>query len=414
MILSHLPVGYLLAKSLKKTWQKFPKRQKKIIFGLFLLFSIFPDFDFLFVRFVSASVSHRQLLTHAFLPYFLILLILTIIYFFTKRKIFLFSGIAIFIGSVVGHLFLDAINSGVMFIYPVSKQMLGLFNLDFFYNSFLSNYYNLFVFTFELLFTFIAIFVFFRTSKFKKQISYFGQIFAVIIFIFLEISLIFSSQYLYHSRPDYFLDQDHDQIMNFVDQDLDGDESANLSDSDADNDGISNQEEFVLTSGQLDNKLYDCFRGHFLDVSKNFGLMVNSDLVTYSLSRAGIYLNEEMKRDFWENRKIYLKNDSQNTPDKMYFSQKENNILIFFQNKNWILPTGAKPEKGDIIIFGDPAIHLGILTNESHLLHLAPAPEEVKKNLRLKNLPRTFSRIDLISDTQKILGEEKLFFARVR
>uniref|UniRef100_A0A7C4TLP4 Metal-dependent hydrolase n=1 Tax=candidate division WWE3 bacterium TaxID=2053526 RepID=A0A7C4TLP4_UNCKA len=117
MIFTHAFAGAVLGKYIinkQEKTSKIGKREINIIYFLTIVGAIFPDLDFLAV-FIDNSTHHRYLVTHSFVFYTILLLILWVL----KKKINFIYSLSFYIG-VLSHLILDFFTGGLAALAPFS------------------------------------------------------------------------------------------------------------------------------------------------------------------------------------------------------------------------------------------------------------------------------------------------------
>ncbi len=353
MIFAHGPAGYLLSKSFfGKGWQQLLGKEKNILIASMIFFAIMPDLDFFYFYLINADTNHRNLLSHTPILYLGIGLLFWLVSFLrknTRKKLFLrFLACSLVTGTIVGHLFLDSINAGVMWFWPFSERLYGIRafkpeGLTFagFSGQFFVLFLEIVIITCSGVF-----FVWQFFHQWKKEV-----LFLAAIFFLCSTSLLAYAQPSLYDGPFVFLeDNDHDGIQNSHDADIDDDGQPNTADNDSDGDGINNREDFLLSSQKLIGKWYDHNRGKFLNIPKNFGFLTNTDMVHYALVQTGIFLQQEMLNDFTAHPQRYLQIALNNSPqDNPYFYENIQNMLIYFENTGKVMKKVNSIAAGDII-----------------------------------------------------------------
>lgn len=119
---SHLAVGYLCAKSLKKIVNS------KLLFSTVLISAVFPDIDGIF----SDTIAGHHSILHTPSIWIIILAGLWIISKITNNIFYKYMGFAIFVGAF-SHLLMDwfaARTVGIQWLYPFSLQDFHLYPLN--------------------------------------------------------------------------------------------------------------------------------------------------------------------------------------------------------------------------------------------------------------------------------------------
>ena len=360
MIFGHMPAGFLVSESFRRTaWKQFSSKQKFWLTLVLVFFSAAPDLDLFYFYFVNASLNHRSLPSHSPLPYIAVFLIMLTIAKVRKFSFIAWLGGAMLIGAVFGHLALDSINAGVMWLWPLSHHVYGLRGSIPEGISFLGFSGQHFILFLEILVITLALLTFtYRCVKWK----FFGYLVST-VFCVLGISVLSAStRYLYDAPFVFMSDNDHDGILNSDDEDMDNDGRSNHTDEDIDGDGVENREDFLRATALVTGKWYDSYRGKYLNISKNFGFVTESDIVSYPLAQAGFFLRSELAQDFVKNSSSYTginyflsaKTRAHNTPqDDPYFFERVYNYATYYENQGLSQPFAYDdiPEPGDVLIF---------------------------------------------------------------
>lgn len=353
MLFVHLPAGFLAAYFTRKIWaQNLPPKRINFLYFLGAIFGLFPDLDGLYFYFVSAVLPHREHITHSFIFYIVIWLILYFVSRFLKNNFLKALSFVFFFASFF-HLLLDSLGHGVMWFYPFSTLTFGLLSFAKlargFYGQFFS-FIDLFLETVISL-TALNIFFFLFFKKYlKKSLAISYLVFLVVIFI-----LYISWPYLYHGQTDiYYKDKDKDKIANLRDLDLDGDGILNISDKDADGDGRENIYQILETAKKMEGVWYDKREGGFWEIPARLGSLSRTDVVIKSYNAAGIFFERELQEDFKKSSRRYLGNPKDST-----FDRRPYNLFIFFKN-NGMLEDGTKYHEGDVVFFGEKVSNIGL------------------------------------------------------
>lgn len=130
MIFSHAFAGAALTRLLHKTSkQNFSKKQLNLIYFVGISAAILPDLDLIFVL-INSNLSHRDLLTHSAIPYFVITIVVWMLAKLKKNELFKFLALVFFAG-VLSHLILDLFAGAVVLFLPLSSAKVGFPIQDF-------------------------------------------------------------------------------------------------------------------------------------------------------------------------------------------------------------------------------------------------------------------------------------------
>lgn len=363
MLVCHLPAGYIAAKiTEKKFWKDLPLKEKFWLYSILLFFSIFPDIDLLYFYLVNSSTSHREFITHAISPY---LLISSLIYLwgkFKKNKFIKWIGISIALGTIT-HLILDSLMASAEWLWPITSRLYGL--------PMIKSYFNfLAVHTFSLYFIFETLVIclglsFYLWGKNHKKSS----IFISFILAIISGSLIYAFHHrLYRQADIYNQDLDKDGIVNGRDSDIDNDGIENIIDRDANNNGISNDEEITNYAREMEGIYCDPLNNKMWNRIFSLGFLNASEILIYSLEKAGIYLHLEIKNDITLHPEIY-DIAGINNAKKYEFYEKTYNIYKFFKSKKMLICNNinkcrelkSELKKGDILFYDGQFSHLAII-----------------------------------------------------
>ncbi|GEM_PF-1747533 len=377
MIFAHLPAGYLLAQPFLSTaWKKFTCKQQYSLLAITAFSAIAPDLDFLYFYWVSSETFHRRYFSHSPFFYLQFLIVFFIIGRLKKSKFLQWIGGSIFLGAVIGHLLLDSINSGVMWLYPFSDYLFGLRGIHDKSLSLFGFHGSGFILLFEIIIIATAIIA--ATRQFLQNLTWrFIAYCIAILFITFSFSfLVLSKPYLYDTRYAFLADTDKDKLMNFEDADIDNDGVNNASDNDIDADGVNNLDDFLAAVKNMNGKFYDFYRGNFMNISKNIGFVAPTDILTYPLSQSGFFLSQRMDDDYKNTPQGYMttpKNDPQ-------FSENIENIAQFLKNQNFLVDRVERTIKaGDVFMFGVPLKSLAVVIDTqdpSHTILILAHPSQ--------------------------------------
>lgn len=107
------------------------KVQRVLLWLIFILASIFPDIDILYILFINPDVSHRTLFTHSLIPYLVLVWAIVLIARYKKLPKFTISASSAFIVGIFFHLLADMFAEEIYPfnpIFPQSYQLL-LYNV---------------------------------------------------------------------------------------------------------------------------------------------------------------------------------------------------------------------------------------------------------------------------------------------
>ncbi|MFH1029857.1 MAG: metal-dependent hydrolase [bacterium] len=391
MIISHLPAGYIIASVLeRKYWKEFSRKEVLWLYAILFFFSIAPDFDLAYFWFINGMSSHRGFFTHS-LFFYVILGVLVYMGFMRReklkqRKIPLYPtlkkgetnrsneqkkcsqerlarwvALSIIIG-VLSHLMLDSILSCVGWLWPFYANPLGLPLINSYF-AWIENYYFPLFVSVELGVAVLAIYTL-TCAKVKTKLreEFFNALF--IIFFLGAVFLPFAAKNLFYMPPDIGnRDMDKDGIRNEDDFDNNNDGIENFYDTDANGNRLNNKYEFIYEAKKRAGVL--TWEGNKLLGSVfKLGLISEATLLRVSLEKAGIFLREEMNKDFAVNFEKY-----KDTAYNYNFSSTPSNIYNFFKNKNMLMCEKIKEdwnctvEKGDIIFYGNNFNHFAIVVD---------------------------------------------------
>ena len=122
------PAGYLLSKSFfGKGWQQLLGKKKTFLLQHDFLRSCLILIFYFYL--INADTNHRNLLSHTPILYLGIGLLFWLVSFLRKIREKVVSPLlacSLVTGTIVGHLFLDSINAGVMWFWPFSERLYGI------------------------------------------------------------------------------------------------------------------------------------------------------------------------------------------------------------------------------------------------------------------------------------------------
>lgn len=396
MVFSHLPAGYITSVLFHNSWKKLGDGTYNFLLGTLLFFSMVPDLDFIYLYLVNGENSHHQFITHAPLLYISLAVFFILLSLVSKSQVTSFVGAAILVGGL-GHLALDSIFSGIAWLWPANRTLLGLNSYQSFWLIMRKNPTFYYIAT-ELIICFIAALIFI-----KRNIP--GFILKMILWTVVLTAAVSASVFLHlaenHLRQREFnfaLDSDSDGIIDYNDLDLDGDGINNLVDPDVNGNNIKNQEEFLIYVNDLNGIWYNYLHDRFFDAAYYFGVISNVDVLKIPLSRVGIDLKNEMADNYKANPTSYG-SAKENSPRAPSFANNSRNIYQFFVNKNLVLKKDATLEVGDIFFFGQPVSHLAILVD------IRPDGKNIGYFLMEADSDHLETNVVRLEDIQKKYGE---------
>jgi len=154
MLIGHLPAGYFLSKFILKK-NHLPLNKKWL--GLGLIASILPDFDIAYaVLFTDSMASHRFFFTN-YPAFYLGLLLLCLIGYYSKPKQWLKYGIIVVFSNIFLHLLIDTVFVGIMWFWPFYGKLIGIYNTNFTGGIRVMNYFHHLWWYLEILLWLLAI-----------------------------------------------------------------------------------------------------------------------------------------------------------------------------------------------------------------------------------------------------------------
>ena len=148
MFLAHVPAGYIISHICKKKFSKDVSYNKLLIASL--LGSIAPDLDLIYFYTISERTQpHHAYFSHIplfWLAVFILLFAPNIIR-FSKERLILST---LFIINVFGHLILDTVVGGIMWLSPLSSIYNRLFIIESRFDWWVLNYIISWTFLIEL------------------------------------------------------------------------------------------------------------------------------------------------------------------------------------------------------------------------------------------------------------------------
>jgi len=138
-MLGHIPVAYFTTYYVMKKnnllWQ-----WQWLALGIFS--AVLPDLDFFYQIFTNELyLSHRYLITHLPFFYLIALVILIIISCFYRKKWFKYAIIIVFVNIFV-HLLVDTMFYGIRWLWPFSKDLIGVYNINGSGGIIVANYFH--------------------------------------------------------------------------------------------------------------------------------------------------------------------------------------------------------------------------------------------------------------------------------
>jgi len=267
MFIAHAPVSYLANEVIQGKRIKKLKFNQAVFIALWSLFcGLLPDFDFfVLLVFSKPSFTHHDLITHTFIfwigIYLLLLLSYKLFYKYLnkKTKAFLnedfFKVFSLtFLISTSFHLLADFLVGTIMALYPFSISHFSILQ-TFFPPSYFTGYFLSFYFAIEL--SFIAIFFVIFSRKFlKKQkwddpISYISLGLATIYLIFTigMYTQTYNNGIHYDENNDFSEDLDYDGIKDSYDYDVNDNDVNNI--DEAISSHLASSAENIVNSNKL-------------------------------------------------------------------------------------------------------------------------------------------------------------------
>lgn len=341
MLIAHGPLGYLIAYASQRYWQPLvAKPQHKLVFWAAAIGGIFPDIDLLYFYFINSSVSHRQLLTHSFLTYGLVLLITLLwLRLIPYLKITAISLLFFTLGAI-SHICADMFIGMAAGLAPISNVIFGLISIPWYRDSVFIQYNLTTNFTAELVIIMVAIGTLIRRWKLWLVVSAGAGVAVALTFVWLN-------GHAY--KPDgwfYYNDADQDGAINAADRDIDGDQLVNMIDPDIDNDGIDNSQAFYLELFSADQALFDYSFGYPLEIALRLSLVNDQVMVQRLFANTGIFFTTEMAYDYAARPDGYRLEPTNNQ-----FAEQPNNVMTWLGHTNHLLPADAQRQEFDLIFF---------------------------------------------------------------
>lgn len=371
MLMAHGPIGYLIVEATKKWWKipEFSKKQNRWIFMVGIIGGMFPDIDLVFYYFISASQSHRQLLTHSIVIYVAVFIIGLLLLMWSR---FRYVGVVVAMFAITGisHICADMIVGMTALFSPFSTSLFGLISFEWFRDSIFLRFSLVTSIGLELLIMSLAGYVWVKQYRPAKLKMFFVLMLATLI---IGISMIvYVNEHVYRANGYfYYLDQDNDGIVNAEDRDIDGDGILNVADVDIDADEEDNSLDFYRETYAMQNSLYDYTAGVAVEVPLRLGFVTASELVKRSYANVGIFFGVEMAEDYYKRNESYKYKPSDNE-----FSRAPENWQVWLAHQDKLLEGSAYRNEFDILFFASG--HVGLLTRvggvdnvlEAHVSHL--------------------------------------------
>ncbi|MFH2104880.1 MAG: metal-dependent hydrolase [Parcubacteria group bacterium] len=368
MIFAHAPAGFIAAYITRKIWRRgLSRRQTSWLYFIGTLGGILPDIDTLYYYLVDSHFSHRELITHTPILYIVICAILYLLGYLLKKKFIRAFSLVIFFATL-SHLMLDSFNSGIGWLYPGTDLIFGLLGISVLAEGWYGQYLLVITFSTELAIFLVAGNIILFTKYRQRGRRLILLIISVILLGFEVTVLCIIRPHLFVRNSDiYYGDYDRDGVANKNDYDIDDDGINNFSDQDADGDGRSNQEKAIMTAESMIGIYYDWTNKKYWAFLFRFGFLSNTDVVTRSYDGAGIYLHQEMERDFGSNPAGYI-----DSPADDKFSNNPQNIYTYCQHQGSLLTEKQAIKPGDIVFY---------LGENSEVEHLALVVEIENKEV---------------------------------
>ena len=267
MFIAHAPISYLANEAIQRNNIKKLKPGQEIFIAFWSLFcGILPDFDmFLLMALRRPTFTHHNSITHTFIFWLGIFVLLIILYKLLYRKfnkktqdflnedftkVFLLTFL---IGTFI-HLLSDMLVSGIMVLYPFSTKDYSVLQYAF-PTGYFTGYYMSFYFAIEIVF--IAVFLLVISRKFlKKQkwddpIAYTLVALSVIYLLFTVgiYSQTYNTGLLYDESGNVSEDVDFDGVRDMYDYDVNNNDINNI--DEAVSSRLASSAENIVDSGKL-------------------------------------------------------------------------------------------------------------------------------------------------------------------
>jgi len=163
----HIAGGWLVSQNLVKFLKPKSKKEHRKLLILGTIAGTIPDWDYILYAVRSGALKyegdfrHHTWITHTFPFYWVIAILVFLIGIFRNNKSLQKEG-AIFAAGTTTHLLQDAVGSGdgIMFLYPFSKRMFGIFLSGLHGKEWYRNYVKSPIYIVELLLIFFAVITF--------------------------------------------------------------------------------------------------------------------------------------------------------------------------------------------------------------------------------------------------------------
>ena len=267
MFIAHAPISYLANEAIQRKNIKKLKPGQEIFIAFWSLFcGILPDFDlFLLMALRRPTFTHHNSITHTFVFWLGLFILLVIIYKllykkFNKKiqdflnedftKVFLLT----FLIATFVHLLADILVGGIMILYPFSTKDYSVLQYAF-PTGYFTGYYMSFHFAIEIVS--IAVFLLVISRKFlKKQkwddpIAYTLVALSVIYFLFTVgmYSQTYNTGLLYDKSGNVSEDVDFDGVRDMYDYDVNNNDINNI--DEAVSSRLASSAENIVNSGKL-------------------------------------------------------------------------------------------------------------------------------------------------------------------
>lgn len=351
MLIAHGPLGYVIARSIVPKLRKFkPSRlQLRWYYGIAFIGGIFPDIDLLYYYFVEAVFSHRQFITHSFLPYLVIILLGMGIACVKRWRWIGVCSIAFAVGAL-SHVVADSLFGLTAWFAPFTDHVYGVPKLSWYELNPLTTTYE---FTSKFIIEVFIIAGAVYTVVKNKRHFFIGAILSVVVALVI---LLFVNRHIYSADGIfYYGDQDGDGIYNAFDDDIDGDGLVNTIDTDIDGDDYDNSAEMYIQLFEAEDSLYDYTEGVFAEVPLRIGFVSPQHLIERMYANVGIFIGREMTVDYEFNASGYM-----GAPTDHGFNDSVENWQVWLQHRDQLLPATERLNEYDIIFFESG--HVGLLT----------------------------------------------------
>lgn len=162
MLISHLPAGYLLSKTILTARRN---AECRLCLWTGLLASILPDLDMLYFHLIDKKQHlHHSLWPHIPAFWLSLLLIEACSWILIRNKRYRLGSIMFFL-NIFLHLFMDTVNGGIAWAYPFSKKLFVFFEIPARFNWWIYSFMAHWTFGIEIMLLIVAAMVFLKSGK---------------------------------------------------------------------------------------------------------------------------------------------------------------------------------------------------------------------------------------------------------